>query len=64
MMQYALKLTLLSDGTFASGDGVSGLVDREIEHDAFGLPFLRGRTLKGLLSEEADNLLHHFFLVS
>jgi hypothetical protein len=59
MIRYFLRLTLLSDATFASGDGVSGLVDREVEHDGLGLPFLRGRTLKGLLSEEADNLLHH-----
>ncbi len=58
MTQYTLSLNLLSDATFASGDGVSGLVDREVEHDALGLPFLRGRTLKGLLSEEADNLLY------
>lgn len=58
MIQYALSLALLSDATFATGDGVSGLVDREVEHDALGLPFLRGRTLKGLLSEEADNLLY------
>jgi CRISPR/Cas system CSM-associated protein Csm3 (group 7 of RAMP superfamily) len=52
-----LKLTLLSDATFGRGDGVPGLVDAEVEHDHNGLPYLRGRTLKGLLGEEGANIL-------
>lgn len=32
------------------------LVDREIEHDEYGFPFLRGKTLKGLLAESAENV--------
>lgn len=56
-MQLNLHLKLLSDATFGNGDGVVGLVDTEIEHDNFGLPFLRGRTLKGLLAEECANIL-------
>jgi hypothetical protein len=55
---YWLHFTLKSDTTFGRGDGVAGLVDREVEHDHYGLPFLRGRTLKGLLREETDNLLY------
>jgi RAMP superfamily len=54
---YKLKITLLSDTTFGRGDGVAGVIDQEVEHDAYGFPYLRGRTLKGLLSEEADNLI-------
>lgn len=57
MATYFVQLTLLSDTTFSRGDGVAGLIDREVEHDQYGLPFLHGRTLKGLLGEEADNLL-------
>ncbi|MBE9120865.1 RAMP superfamily protein [Tychonema sp. LEGE 07199] len=60
---YQLKIKLLSDTTFGRGDGVAGLIDQEVEHDPFGFPYLRGRTLKGLLSEECDNLIavlsHH-----
>jgi len=33
------------------------LIDAEVEHDEFGLPFLRGRALKGLLAEECANIL-------
>ncbi len=57
-MIYKLKIKLLSDTTFGRGDGVAGLVDQEVEHDIYGLPYLRGRTLKGLLSEECDNLIN------
>ncbi|SKB11346.1 conserved hypothetical protein [Planktothrix sp. PCC 11201] len=54
---YAIKIQLLSDTTFGRGDGVAGLIDSEVEHDRDGFPYLRGRTLKGLLSEECDNLV-------
>jgi len=57
METYKLKMTLLSDATFGRGDGVAGLVDAEVEHDAYGLPYLRGRALKGLLAEECANIL-------
>lgn len=57
-MRLALHLKLLSDATFGRGDGVAGLIDAEVEHDAVtGLPFLRGRALKGLLAEECANIL-------
>jgi hypothetical protein len=54
---YTLRFELLSDTTFGRGDGVAGWVDQEVEHDADGLPFLHGRTLKGLLREEGVNIL-------
>lgn len=57
MSNYTIIITLLSDTTFGRGDGVAGLVDQEVEHDRYGFPYLRGRTLKGLLSEECDNLV-------
>ncbi|MDM3861099.1 MAG: RAMP superfamily CRISPR-associated protein [Aphanizomenon gracile PMC644.10] len=55
--ELQLKIKLLSDTTFGRGDGVAGLIDQEVEHDDRGFPYLRGRTLKGLLSEECDNLI-------
>jgi len=56
MKTYKLKLTLLSDTTPGRGDGVAGSVDVEVEHDDYGMPFVRGRSLKGLLVEEWANL--------
>lgn len=56
---YEIHIRLHSDATFGRGDGVAGLVDADIEHDALtGLPYLPGRTLKGLLVEECANLLY------
>jgi len=57
-VRWEIHITLKSDATFGRGDGVAGLVDEEVEHDTeTGLPFLRGRTLKGLLVEECANIL-------
>jgi hypothetical protein len=58
MNHYKLQIHLLSDTTFGRGDGVAGLIDQEVEHDSHGFPYLRGRTLKGLLSEECDNVIN------
>ncbi|MGB5961443.1 MAG: RAMP superfamily CRISPR-associated protein [Coleofasciculaceae cyanobacterium] len=55
--ELQVHIKLLSDTTFGRGDGIAGLVDQEVEHDSYGFPYLRGRTLKGLLSEECDNLI-------
>lgn len=58
MRSYRLRLTLLSDATFGRGDGVAGLIDAEVQHDEVGLPFMGGRTLKGLLSAECADILY------
>ena len=57
MTPTTIKITLKSAATFGRGSGIPGLVDREIEHDAQGFPFLRGKTLKGLLAESAENVV-------
>lgn len=57
MTRLQLRLDLESDATFGRGEGLAGLVDEEVEYDvATGLPFVRGRVLKGLLVEECANL--------
>lgn len=58
MNSYRLRLELLSDATFGRGDGVAGLVDAEVQHDEVGLPYLGGRTLKGLLGAECADIVH------
>ncbi|MBK8989899.1 MAG: RAMP superfamily protein [Chloroflexi bacterium] len=55
--QYWLKIDLLSDTTLGRGDGVAGVVDAEVQHDAYGLPYLSGKTLKGLLAATCAELL-------
>jgi hypothetical protein len=46
-----LQIELLSDATFSRGEGTAGLVDVEVEHDVGGLPFIGGRTVRGLLRD-------------
>lgn len=57
MSKYNIQITLKSDTTFGCGDSVAGYIDTEVGHDEFGLPYLHGRTLKGLLQEECANIL-------
>lgn len=56
--QYRLRIRLLSDATFGRGDGVAGVVDAEVQHDKYGLPYLGGRSLKGLLGAECADIVH------
>lgn len=58
MAPEKIRITVKSATTFGRGDGVAGLVDREVEHDENGFPFLRGKTLKGLLAESAENIVY------
>ena len=57
MTVYWLKFRLLSDATFGRGDGLAGVVDAEVQHDEYGLPYLSGKTLKGLLGAECAEIL-------
>lgn len=57
MKRINLKIKLKSDACFSRGDGTPGEVDIEVQHDHYGLPFLSGKALKGLLHEEAAELV-------
>jgi hypothetical protein len=46
-----LHIELLSDTTFGRGQGTTGQVDTEIEHDEFGMPYIGGKTIRGLLRD-------------
>src|ERR1700754_336091 len=46
-----ISVSLLSDATFGSGETTPGEVHIEIDHDELGLPYLRGRTIRGLLRD-------------
>lgn len=55
-----LVVELLSDTTFASGEGTAGAVDVEIDHDEIGLPVVRAKRLHGLLRDGWLSLRDHF----
>lgn len=55
-----LQIELLSDGTFSRGEGVAGVVDIEVERDEFGMPFIGGKTVRGLLRDSWLSMSQHF----
>ena len=55
-----ITVELLSDTTFSRGEGTAGAVDVEIERDEHGLPFVGGKTLRGLLRDSWLSLQEHF----
>jgi hypothetical protein len=59
-----LVIELLSDTTFARGEGTAGIVDVEVDHDEVGLPLVRGKRLHGLLRDGWLSLRDHFPLLT
>jgi len=60
-MNYHIDIELLSDACFASGATLAVEdVDTATESDADGFPVISGRTLKGLLVEEATAVVQLF----
>lgn len=55
-----LQIELLSDTTFSRGEGTAGVVDTEIEYDAYGMPFIGGKTVRGLLRDSWLSMSTHF----
>lgn len=55
-----LHIELLSDATFGRGEGSAGEVDTEVEHDEFGIPFIGGKTVRGLLRDTWLSMRPHF----
>lgn len=57
MIDLKLEIELLSESILGSGESVPGSVDLEVLHDECGLPYFKGKTLKGRLREETENIL-------
>ena len=56
MEKYRIKVRLLSDAIFGSGNAVPGVVDADVLHDENGFPDMKGKTLKGKIKEEFVHL--------
>lgn len=55
--EYTLKISLITDTTFGSGQDIPGLIDIDICYDPSGIPFVHGKTIKNILAEESSNIL-------
>lgn len=52
--KYKLIITLKSDLCAGSGYSYAGIIDNDICYDAFGIPYIAARRLKGCLREAAE----------
>lgn len=55
-------MILLSDSLPGSGQVYGGLVDKDVNFDSYGLPYIPGKRIKGILKESAHNLKDVEFL--
>ncbi len=51
-----LTMTLCSDTIPGSGEGLAGIIDTDISHDEFGIPYIPAKRIKGILRETAQDL--------
>ena len=67
MLPMILKIELLSDTCIGNGNGMGSLIDNDIVHDRYGLPYIPARRLKGLLKSaalEANSVFEDVFASS
>jgi hypothetical protein len=55
-----LHIQLLSDTTFSRGEGTASVVDVEVEHDEHGIPYIGGKSIRGLLRDSWLSMQAHF----
>ena len=49
-----IEIKLLSETIFGNGENTSNSVDNEVLQDKLGIPYMKGKTFKGKLREEAE----------
>lgn len=63
MIRYPVQIKLLSETTFGSGESQNGMVNEDILVDNEGMPYFSGKTFKGCLRKNIDDILKPFYLV-
>jgi len=57
-MDYKLAITLKSAVSPGSGQGWAGMIDSDIVFDELGIPFIPARRIKGILRDNARDVIH------
>ncbi len=52
MKEYTIRIKTESDTMPGSGQSVPGILDSDIKYDAYGLPYMNAKTMKGHISEQ------------
>lgn len=58
-MNAEIIMSLESDAIPGSGNSLAGIVDRDVNFDAHGVPFVPAKRLKGVMREAADELAEY-----
>ncbi|MFW6172256.1 MAG: RAMP superfamily CRISPR-associated protein [Elusimicrobiota bacterium] len=56
MVQYQLKIELLSDALIGSGEGYGAIIDSDVVFDDVGIPFIPGKRIKGCLRDSMNKV--------
>jgi CRISPR-associated protein Csx10 len=56
MGKYRIKIKLLTEAIFGSGNSIPSSVDLEITHDEYGFPFMKAKTFKGNFRKAVTNV--------
>ncbi len=57
-----LKMRLLSETIFSSGEGVGNIIDIDVVYDEMGIPIIPSKRIKGVLREYAEELCSYNIL--
>ena len=57
MADMKIEIELLSETIFGCGEAVSNSIDIEVLQDNIGLPYMKGKTFKGKLREEVEEIV-------
>lgn len=56
MREFVLKIRLCSETILGCGQSLPGVVDLDVQYDEYGLISFKGKTIKGIVRENAKNL--------
>jgi CRISPR-associated protein Csx10 len=57
MIQYQMRIALLSDALIGSGEGYGAIIDADVVFDEFGIPFIPGKRIKGILRDSMQEVI-------
>lgn len=58
MIKIKYNLKFKSDFHIGSGSGIPGIIDNGLKYDCDGIPEIQGKTIKGILRDAIENLVH------
>lgn len=54
MQDYQIRIELKTETLFGNGEAIAGFLNADVQTDQYGLPFLKAKTLKGLLRDNME----------